>query len=61
MKLISMKQLAEILGVSRRTAEVYVNDPSFPSCYKLPNGRGGMSHPRWSIDDIIQWMASFKK
>lgn len=61
MKLISIKDVSQMLAISRKTAEFYINDPSFPKAIRLPNGKGGYSHPKWEISDVEKWVNSYRR
>lgn len=57
----STKEIGEYL---QRPAQVVrervVCVPGFPEPIRLPNFGGGKSHPRWSAQEVIDWVQSHK-
>lgn len=57
----SAKEVADYLKTSaRQVVERYAPLTSFPDPIRLPNGRGGVGHPRWHARDIIEWVEKYK-
>ena len=46
-KLWTLKDVANYLGVAYAVACTYSKGGSFPKAIRLPNGKGGSTHPKW--------------
>ena len=59
-RLWTLKDIAEYLNVAYNVACLYAKGPSFPKAIRLPNGRGGLSHPKWKASDVVKWVESYQ-
>jgi predicted DNA-binding transcriptional regulator AlpA len=51
--------IAEYMNTSVSTVSMYMRDYSFPRPIRLPNGRGGVTHPRWQPKDVMAWVQRY--
>ena len=59
-KLWTLKDVANYLGVAYAVACTYSKGGSFPKAIRLPNGKGGYSHPKWVSSEVVDWVKSYQ-
>jgi len=55
-RLLSKKQVAELIGCHPRTVTRHASNGDFPAPIRL----GGRGHPRWDIRDVQAWLTEQK-
>ena len=55
-RLLSKKQVAELIGCHPRTVIRHASNGGFPAPIRL----GGRGHPRWDIRDVQAWLTEQK-
>ena len=54
--MLSVKEVAEMLGVSQSAVYKWVAEGDFPKPYKLGNGDARRATSRWKREDIDYWL-----
>lgn len=54
--MLSVKDVAQMLGVSPSAVYKWTSEGSFPKPYKLGNGDARRSTSRWKRDEVEAWL-----
>lgn len=53
--------IGQYLIASSTVIDSYISLPGFPQAIRLPNMRGGRSHPRWKAKEVIAWAEKYQE